>query len=88
MGVTCAVNTEASSVVDGFSASDVNNGVLVGTVGLTDEITGKVVGKMVEDGVMITLDSPTASTAGKIAQCVIANYSQASYSVLMVSYMT
>ena len=61
-----AVNTKVSSVVDGVSNGDVNNGELVGTVGLTDEITVEVVGKVVEDGVMITLDSPTTSTAGKL----------------------
>ena len=61
-----AVNTKVSSVVDGVSNGDVNNGELVGTVGLTDEITVEVVGKIVEDGVMITLDSPTTSTAGKL----------------------
>ena len=61
-----AVNTKVSSVVDGVSNGDVNNGELVGTVGLTDEITVEVVGKIVEDGVMITLDSATTSTAGKL----------------------
>ena len=61
-----AVNTKVSSVVDGFSSGDIDNGELVGTVGLTDEITVEVVDKMVEIGVMITLDSPTTSTAGKL----------------------
>lgn len=61
-----AVNTKVSSVVDGFSSDDVNNEELVGIVGLTDEITVEVVGKVVEDGVMITLDSPTTSTGGKL----------------------
>ena len=33
---------------------------------MTAEITVEVVGKMIGDGVMITLDSPTTCTAGKL----------------------
>lgn len=43
-------------------------------VELTDGVTAEVVGKTVEDGVMITLDTTMTSTEGKITQCVIANY--------------
>ena len=69
-------NIIVSSIVNESIGGDIDNGALMETVKLIDGITGEVVSKMVEDGVMITLDSTTTATEGKIVQCVIPNYSQ------------